>query len=206
MKVTRGLMLIALAALWPLPAHGQPEAAEGEPVADEQAVHEELRELRRGLVEAIEERDFERQLTYAHDDIIVTWQHGQVVKGREGLLEFLKQGDSDAFLGYTQPPTPTDLSILHGGDTAISYGTSVAHYRIVGREFDLTNHWSATLVKEGDQWKLANYHVSANLLDNPLLNAATGGLYWAGGLGLVVGLIIGVLATALTRRARKQPA
>jgi ketosteroid isomerase-like protein len=150
-------------------------------------------------------RDYERQLTYAHDDLVVTWQHGQVVRGREGLLKFLKEGESDVFQGYKQPPTPTDLSILHGGDTAISYGTSIAQYKIASAEFELTNHWSATLVKDGEDWKLASYHVSANLLDNPLLNAAKKGLYWAGGLGLVAGLVVGMALMALLRKRRAQP-
>jgi ketosteroid isomerase-like protein len=204
-------MALNFAALLPLSVNGQPaepqgaDAAEQGAAADE-AVHEELRALRADLVDAIVKKDYERQLTYAHEDVVVTWQNGQVVKGREGLLKFLEEGESDVFKGYTQPPTPADLSILYGGDTAISYGTSVAHYAIAGQEFDLTNHWSATLVKQGDQWKLANYHVSANMLDNPVLNAATKALYWAGGIGLVVGLVLGMILLALLRRRGKQAA
>jgi ketosteroid isomerase-like protein len=211
MKAFYTLAALACAALWPLPASGQPAEPQGADAADQgaaadAAAHDELRELRAGLVDAIVKKDYERQLTYAHDDAVVTWQNGQVVKGREGLLKFLEEGESDVFKGYTQPPTPADLSILYGGDTAISYGTSIAHYAIAGQEFDLTNHWSATLVKEGDQWKLASYHVSANLLDNPLLNAATKALYWAGGIGLVVGIVLGMILMALIRRRGKQAA
>jgi ketosteroid isomerase-like protein len=204
-------MALTFAALLPLSANGQPAEPQGavaveQGAAADEAVHDELRALRADLVDAIVKKDYERQLTYAHEDVVVTWQNGQVVKGRDGLLKFLEEGESDVFKGYTQPPTPADLSILYGGDTAISYGTSVAHYAIAGQEFDLTNHWSATLVKEGDQWKLANYHVSANMLDNPLLNAATKALYWAGGIGLVVGLVLGMILLALLRRRGKQAA
>jgi ketosteroid isomerase-like protein len=198
---------VVLAGVWLLPllANGQPAEPPDAQAANE-AAHEALRTLRAGLVDAIVKRDYEQQLTYAQDDVVVTWQNGQVVRGRDGLLAFLKEGESDVFRGYTQPPTPTDLSILYGGDTAISYGTSVAHYAIAGQEFDLTNHWSATLVKEGDQWKLANYHVSANMLDNPLLNAATKALYWAGGIGAAVGVVLGMIVMALVRKRRKQAA
>jgi hypothetical protein len=57
----------------------------------------------------------------------------------------------------------------------------------------MTSRWTATLVKENGHWLLASYHVSANLLDNPLINAAKSGLYLAAGVALAAGLVLGLL-------------
>ena len=43
-------------------------------------------------------------------------------------------------------------------------------------EFDLENRWTAALVKEEGEWKLAAYHVSANVLDNAVLDIAKRGV------------------------------
>lgn len=178
-------------------------AQNGKPAKDkEDPAHEELRALRKSLTEAIVKGDAEAQLKHAHKDIVVTWQNGEVVRGVEALREFYKKNVSQQkiFQGYKKEPEPQELTILHGGDSGISYGTSIAHYKILGMEFDLTNHWTVTVVKEGGEWKIASYHVSANILDNPVLNAAKNWLYWVGGIAVVVGLLVGFLIGR--RRAR----
>jgi ketosteroid isomerase-like protein len=160
----------------------------------EDPVHEELRAFRKSLTEAIEKGDLERQLEHVHRDVVVTWQNGEVVRGHDNLREFYKKNvaQQKVFQGYKQPPMPTELTIMHGSDTGVSYGTSVAHYKLVGMDFDLKNHWTLTLVKDGGSWKIASYHVSANVLDNPVLNTAKNWLYWVGGIALVLGLLIGI--------------
>jgi ketosteroid isomerase-like protein len=185
-----------------------PQPAQGEPALppQDQAAHEELRALRKDLVDAVIKYDFDRQMQYAHDDIVTTWQDGRVARGRDGLRKFLDTIDTSEgkmFQGYKRPPEPTAVSILHGGDTAISYGTSIASFKVAGKEFDLTNHWSATLVKEDGRWLLANYHVSGNILDNAVLNAAKNNLMLVGGIGIVVGLILGLVIGKVTGRKRK---
>jgi ketosteroid isomerase-like protein len=180
--------------------------AEKKPLSpEEEATHNELRALRDDLVDAVIKGDIDRQLKYADDDIVTTWQNGKVARGREGLLKFLKElqgSNGKVFQGYKQPPEPAELSILHGGDTAISYGTSVATFQVAGQTFDLTNHWTATLVKENGKWLMASYHVSGDLLDNPVLNAAKNCLYLAGGVGAVAGLVLGLILAKLFRRKR----
>lgn len=157
-------------------------------------IHDDLRALKTGLTEAVLKKDVEKQLSFASKDIVITWQNGQVVRGRDEIKKFLEKGaESKMFQGYTKPPEPTDVTILYGDDTGISYGTSVAKYTVLGQNIELTNYWSAALVKEEGSWKIASYHVSGNILDNPLLNAAKQYLYWVGGGALVVGLLLGFL-------------
>ena len=67
--------------------------------------------------------------------------------------------------------------------------------------------WSATVVKEGGEWKVALAHVGTDFLDNPVLEGVKGfaknlGL-GAGVGGVVVGLVLGWL---IGRGRRGHPA
>src|SRR5436190_3802072 len=94
-----------------------------------------------------------------------------------------------------------ELSILYGGDTAIAFGSAHEHFTLAGgRQLDFTGRWSATLVKDGGKWLIANLHTSDNIFDNPLLNAAKKLLAWVGVGALLAGLVGGWL---LGRRGRR---
>jgi hypothetical protein len=95
-----------------------------------------------------------------------------------------------------------ELSILYGGDTAIAFGSAQEHFTLVGgKQFDFTGRWSATLVKDGGKWLVANLHTSDNIFDNPLLSAATKALWWAGSGALLVGALGGWFVGRRGRRA-----
>ena len=194
------LLSFVLLATWPALAQEKPGMKEEDPA------HNELRALRDGLTDAVLKGDVEKQLNYVSKDVVVTWQNGQVVRGHDGLKDFFKKnqgGTAKVFQGYKVPPTPEDLTVLYGGNTGISYGKSVGKYNVLGKEFELENHWSATLVKDaGGHWLIASYHVSGDILDNPLLNTAKNTLYLAGGVALLLGLAGGIILGRLVRRSR----
>jgi ketosteroid isomerase-like protein len=166
----------------------------------EDPVHQELRVLRTNVVEAISRGDFDRTLTYVHTNVVVTWQNAEVCRGHAGLRSFFERMGKDAFKGYKVPPQPEELTILYGGKTGISFGHTVAHYSLFGKDYDFTNRWTATLVNQDGRWQLAAYHVSNDILNNPLINTAKSGLVWMGGLGLGTGLVVGVLVGRRGRR------
>jgi len=186
------LLVVALSS--PAFLHAQAAATPEDPA------HNELRALRTHVLDAIKAGDVERTLTYVHENLVVTWQNQEVCRGREGLREFYNRMGKDAFRGYKVDPMPDELTILYGGDTGISFGSSVAAYRLFGREYEFRNRWTATLVKENGRWLLASYHVSNNTLDNPLVNIAKRALYLAGGVGLIVGLAFGLLVARRRKR------
>lgn len=167
----------------------------GEDASKEAAsIRKELQMLREGLVEALIAGDIEKQLTYAHEDIVTTWQNNRTTRGIKELKAFFEEMNRQGpkvFQGYKQQPTIDAPSIIYDGDTAVAAGVSVPSYKLLGMEFDLQNRWTATLVKQDGQWLIANYHVSANLLDNPILTAAKRFVYVIGGVGLLVGLALG---------------
>lgn len=169
--------------------------------APEDPAHNELRALRTQVVEAITSGDIEKTLAYLHPNVVVTWQNHEVCRGHQGVRDFMDRLGRDAFRGYKVPPSPDELTILYGGDTGISFGTTVSEVRLLGTSFEFTNRWTATLVNENGRWMLASYHVSNNVLDNPLLRAAERSLVLAVGGGLLIGFAVGMLIGRRRRRA-----
>jgi ketosteroid isomerase-like protein len=196
---TIAILLLAGAALRLPTAHAQDEAT------GDEAAHAELRAMREALTAAVEQGDVEAQLKYVHPNVVATWQNSRVVRGVDGLRAFLDEinaGNAKVFQGYSVPPEADELTILYGGDTGIVFGRSVPRYHYLGMDFELENRWTATLVKDEGGWKIAAYHVSGNLVDNPLLSAATKSTTYIGGGCLIAGIVAGWLLSKLSRRGR----
>lgn len=206
-----GLIGLCLLVTRPLGA-AEPEAPRpgDKKVAAEDPMHNELRALRDGLVAAVNKGDLEGILGYCHPNIRFTTPDAVMSQGVAGVRSYYEaktKGPNRVVQSFSTHPTVDNLSSLYGGATAVASGTSVDHFKLTnGMEFDLKARWSATLVKENGRWLIANYHTATNVFDNPLLNAATKGLYWIGGLCLVVGIMIGLLVTWVLRRRTPKPA
>jgi ketosteroid isomerase-like protein len=164
-----------------------------EAAAAEDPAHNELRTLRMELIGAITKGDLDAVLRHVHTNVVVTWQNNELCRGHPGLRDFFQRTGKEAFKGYRVPPTPDELTILHGADTGVSFGSTVAQYKLLGKDYELKSRWTATVVKEDGRWLLASYHISMNVLNNPLLDGAKQALYWAGAGALAVGLLAGFL-------------
>jgi ketosteroid isomerase-like protein len=161
--------------------------------AAEDPAHDELRALRTTIIDAIVKGDIDTVLKHVHPDVVVTWQNSEVCRGRAGLKGFFEKTGRESFKGYKLPPTPDELTILHGGDTGVSFGETIAGYKLLGKDYEIKSRWTATVVKVDGRWQLAAYHISMNVLDNPLLNTAKSALSAAAGIALLLGLALGVL-------------
>ena len=176
-------MLLLLA---PLPALSQEDPA-----------HNELRALRDGLLDAIKKGDVERELTYLHPNVVVTWQNAEVSRGHDGVRAYLNRmlnGPSKIVSDYKFDVSVDELTILYGGDTGISFGKSQEHIGLAtGTNIDYPARWSATLVKEDGKWLVASLHASSNLFENPFLATTKRLMYIGCAVALVAGLLIGWL-------------
>ena len=163
----------------------------------EDPAHNELRALRDGMMDAIKKGDIERQLSYLHPNVVVTWQNAEVSRGREGVRAYLNKmltGPNKPVASYQADLNVDELTILYGGDTGISFGSSKEHIALTdGSNFDYTARWSATLVKDGGKWVVGSLHASTNLFDNPMLSMTKRIACIAAGICLVVGLVLGFL-------------
>ncbi|MBL8817802.1 MAG: nuclear transport factor 2 family protein [Planctomyces sp.] len=197
----------AVFTLCSITLQAQEQAASDQSAADQvSADHEALTEFRKKLVAAVIENDVDTQLSLVHPEIVTVWQDNRIVSHPDGLKQFFESmgtNEERGFVGYTQEPTPLAPTRIFDGRFGFAHGTSVARYEIYGLKFELPNTWTATLLKDNDQWKLVGYHVSGNLADNPLLSAAKSGALIAGIAAAAVGLIVGFL---LGRRSGRKPA
>ena len=165
---------------------------------NQEALHNELREFRKGLVDAVEKQDLDRMLSFLTKDVVVTWQNSEVSRGHEGVRKFFERVQAKPekmFQGYKVPPNPDELTVIYNGNTGISFGTETGIYKAEGHTFEMTNRWTATLVKVGDKWQAASYHVSTNVADNPVVDAVKSALvrwvvvaFLAGGVLVLGGL------------------
>lgn len=169
--------------------------------------HVELRQLRESVFKAYEARDIDALLQHVHENVVVTWQNGQQNHGRDEVRSFydlMMRGDPPIVSDVKSELIVHQLAILYEPNTAVACGTLKDQFKLTsGLNFRLDSQWSATLVKEGEVWKIASFHVSSNLFDNPLLSAAKKSLWVTGAIAAVVGILLGFL---IGRRRRSPSA
>jgi ketosteroid isomerase-like protein len=192
-------LVVAVACFLLAPANGQ----EGKPAAEDPA-HEELRALRRELVEAVNKSDLEGLLGHLDPSVIVTWLNGEVSRNPEEVRAYydrMMKGPRPIVKSITIDPTVEELTHLYG-NTGVAYGHSKDHFQLTdGQDFVVPTRWSATVVKKDGKWLIANFHASTDMFDNPVLTLAVKRTaLWAAVIAGVVGLILGGIGGWFLRR------
>lgn len=182
--------------------------AQGDKQPPENPAHEELRTLRGQLVEAINKSDVDALLTHLDKDVVVTWMDGKVSRGPQEVrayIEDLTKGANRKIQSYKSEPEVDDLTHLYG-DTGVASGKSRDEVlQTDGQTFVINTRFTATLVKKDGRWKVASFHGSTSMFDNPVLHIAIHRTtMWTGAIAGGVGLVVGILATWLLR-GRKPP-
>jgi ketosteroid isomerase-like protein len=195
-------LLLALAAGGSL----APLAAQEAKKAKEHPAHEELRALRREVEDAVNKNDLDRLLTYLDEDVVVTWQNGEVSRKPAGVRAYydrMMKGPNRRVESITIKPVVDDLTHLYGA-TGVAFGSSEDHFKLTdGKDFVLTTRWSATVVKKNGKWLIANFHASADVFDNPILSYAIRRTLLLTALAAVpVGLVLGLVLAWLFRRRK----
>jgi ketosteroid isomerase-like protein len=177
----------------------------GRACAQVDPAHNELRAVRDGLLAGMNSSDIEAQLAFLHPNVVVTWHNAEVSRGRDGVRDYLNRmlnGPSKVVQKFGAQVKVDELSIIYGGDTALAFGSAQEHFTLAGgRSFDFTGRWSATMVKDGGKWLIANLHTSDNIFDNPLLNQVKTAVPWVAGGSLLIGAVAGWLTGRRRRRA-----
>ena len=201
MQLILRLAALILALSFPVVPHAA--EAEKSAVSVEQ-LHNELRALKAEVEAAMNRGDIDGVLKHAHKNVVFTALNAGGGVGHAQIREYdaaLMKGPNRKVESVKVSFTPDALSLLYGGDTAISWGSSVGKYKLVGgAEYEIIARWTSTLVRENDRWLIASFHISADLFDNPVLSSITRMLYWAIGIAALVALGAGFL---IGRRAKR---
>jgi ketosteroid isomerase-like protein len=190
---------LTMALLVPHPAAAQIPTAEN-------PVHQELRQVRDGLLAAMNKGDVEASLAFLHTNCVITWHNAEVSRGHDGVRAYnakVMTGPNRLVESFNCDLKVDELTIFYGSDTGICFGSSDEHFKLVsGKTLNVKGRWSATLVKENGRWLVASLHASTNLFDNVMLDLARK----AAEVAAVVCLVAGILAGWLVGRRRKQTA
>lgn len=146
------------------------------PLPDEiEKVHNELRALKATMERALNANDIDTIVANVTDDVIFTTMNGDVARGPAAIrkyFETMMKGDNPRVRKVTAAFEVEDLSNLYGLDFAVAFGSSKDQYELAGGEsFEVAARWSATMVRRDGKWRIANFHYSTNMFDNPILNA-----------------------------------
>lgn len=174
-------------------------------LASDDLVHEELRQLKTDMQDALNEMDIDKKLARVTEDAVFTTMNGDRVVGRDGIRKYFEKmlkGANPIVKEVSVDFSVDELSHLYGDNTAVAFGSSRDKYLLSdGYAFEVEPKWSATMVRQGDKWLVANFHYSTNMFDNPVLTAQRKMLFIGGS---VVSLLLGLAGFFLAKRIYKR--
>lgn len=177
--------------------------------SDEAQIHKDLIALREEAAAALNSQDIDKLLKLVHPDVVFTAPYPkageEVRRGRQGVKAYFDEmftGPRKRAQSMTSEIHLDDASLIYGGDTAIAWGSSRDAYQMVdGTTFVVPTRWSGTLVKADGKWLIAEFHISVNMFNNPLLEPAIRFTAWlSGGIAAILGLALGAGVMLLRQR------
>ncbi len=173
------------------------------PPEERHADHEELRALLRTGTQALNARQVDALAPLFARQFVITTVDGRTFRDLAGFKSYIDQLYGTQVEKIEFRPEAAELTQFVGADTGLSWGKSDDTYTFKdGDVRTMTSRWTATLTREDGRWKVAALHISANILDNPVVDATKRWIWIAAAIALVIGLIFGFLfRTVTTRRA-----
>lgn len=177
------------------------------------AIHDEIRALKRGVEEAFnllgrsgKDGDIEPILEFVHDNFVLVAMNGDTLVGKQAIRDYFRNmmsGPEATVTSVHHAFNVAALSTLYGDDTAVAYGDSLGTYELTnGMQLIADTYWTATMVKENDKWLLASFQFAPSIFDNPVVDAAISMVYKSAAIAGTIGLITGFLLARLLRRRR----
>lgn len=179
-------------------------------VADEvdNATHEELRGVLRGVEKAVNTGHYDQLAQYFHKNMRVTTSNQEVLNSKEDIAKFFNFWfGPDGFLKKVEMKLDADaVTEFYANKTiGIVRGSGVENcYLSDSRFFPMKTRWTATVIKDDDgKWRILTLHIGINFLDNPVLSVAKESANYFAIIGTTVGLLIGLLIGFFVWRKRK---
>ncbi|MGI9305081.1 MAG: YybH family protein [Gammaproteobacteria bacterium] len=174
------------------------------PAEERQADHDALRAMLRTATEALNTRNFDAIRPLLADNFTVVTVDNQKFTRLDDFRAYwngLFTGDAPVLQGIEVNAVADDLTTFLDASTGVVHGTSQDTYHFTGGDVrEMPTRWTAVVQKVYGQWKLVKVHFSANLLDNPVLDAAKAGAMKLAGLAFLAGIILGAVVVFLMKR------
>mgnify|MGYP006298482361 CR=1 FL=1 len=156
-----------------------------------EADHEALRALKQKVTEAIVAQDADKIVACFAKHFVFTTVDQRVITSKKGVREYYHEmidGPDAPIAEIAIKAEADDLTRFIDANTGVCVGRSDEAYTLKdGKVFHMKARWTATVVKEDGQWKIAAAHVGVNVLDNPVLDARSMG-FWKR-IGVWLGIV-----------------
>ena len=162
---------------------------------DREADHEALRVLRNTMMTAIENQDVHALAScFSRDFVFITSTQDALTSQADiqAFMDRMFHGEKALVEGVESHAEADILTRFLGEDVGICYGKSEDVYTMKsGSIVRMKLRWSATVLREDGEWKVAVAHVGADFLDNPVLDEVLNSSRRMGFAEGLVGLFIG---------------
>lgn len=185
-------------------------AVQPTPEVPENPAHQELRDLRTKMQDAMNGGDVEGLLEGVTEDVVFSTMNGDVVRGKDGIRAYfhtMMSGEDSPVKSVKTNFEADDLTILYPGSlgedelAGVAFGHSDDQYVLKdGTEFKVSPRWTATMIREPDGWKIASFHYSVNVFDNPIMNQMRSGIAKIASIAGVFCILLGFAFGRLSAR------
>ena len=194
-RAIAGVLVLSLAVL---------STAVAQESAGREADHEALRALARNVTDAMNAQDLEALFASLSDDFVYTSSDQTRITSRKEFEDYyhglFKAPDALLKSILVKPEALTKTMFL-SENVGYCYGSADETYTTSDdRIADFKSHWTATVVREGGEWKLATVHIGINFLDNVYVSRISGSIAKWAGLMAIAGLVLGFVLGRATRR------
>lgn len=153
--------------------------------------HAALRLLMTNVTEAINSQDVDKLVTYFTPDFVFTAVNQDAITNAAAFKAYYARmftGDGAVIRKITVAPSADALTRFIGENAGYCTGVSRDEYVVKSndRTIVMESRWTALLVKDAGQWKVATLHSGVNVLDNPVMEMAS--MSWFRRMVLALGM------------------
>ena len=172
-----------------------------------EADHEALRGLRQKAIDAFNRLDLDTLASCLAREFVFTTIDGTVLTSKEGMKSYydsMFEAENAPLASINIEPEASILTRFIDGNTGLNYGTAKEMYTLSdGNVVTLQSNWTATVVKEGEEWKISAIQIGVNILENPILAKVKSAGKLTAVLAGLAGLVGGFLISFVVRRKNR---